>query len=186
MSTMIPRVWSADVPTMLIGQRSESGSPVTADFDLIDLTWAKLQLHAPHPDPITAHLPSSPAPRADAMASRQLALNLQRSMRSRAAINAVKSSKMSPLTRGLATPVTHGSKTESTTLSNGFTVCRPRQDLWRLQLTRLRRSLPSTPRGPRRRPSVCGSMLEAVPRRTRPTEPHTSSSTLPSRFAAPQ
>lgn len=55
------------------------------------------------------------------MASRRLALNLQQSMRSRAAINAVKNNK-SALTRGLATPVTYGSKTQSTTLKNGFTV----------------------------------------------------------------
>ena len=52
------------------------------------------------------------------MASRRLALNLQQSLRSRAALNAVRS----PLTRGLATPVSHGSRTESTTLSNGFTI----------------------------------------------------------------
>lgn len=52
------------------------------------------------------------------MAARNLALNLQRSLRSRAAINAVRS----PVTRGLATPVSHGSRTESTTLSNGFTI----------------------------------------------------------------
>ncbi|KAK4989418.1 Mitochondrial-processing peptidase subunit beta [Elasticomyces elasticus] len=51
------------------------------------------------------------------MASRRLALNLQQSLRSRTAINALKS----PI-RGLATPVSHGSKTESTTLSNGFTI----------------------------------------------------------------
>lgn len=56
------------------------------------------------------------------MASRRLALNLQQGMRSRAAINAVKSSRASPLTRGLATPVSYGAKTESTTLKNGFTV----------------------------------------------------------------
>ena len=56
------------------------------------------------------------------MASRRLALNLQQSMRSRAAINAVKASKQSPLTRGLATPVTYGAKTQSTTLKNGFTI----------------------------------------------------------------
>jgi processing peptidase subunit beta len=56
------------------------------------------------------------------MASRRLALNLQQSMRSRSAINAVKSSRASPLTRGLATPVAYGAKTESTTLRNGFTV----------------------------------------------------------------
>ncbi|KAF2677569.1 mitochondrial-processing peptidase-like protein subunit beta [Lentithecium fluviatile CBS 122367] len=55
------------------------------------------------------------------MASRRLALNLQQALRSKAAINAVKYGK-SPLTRGLATPVSHGSKTESTTLSNGFTI----------------------------------------------------------------
>jgi processing peptidase subunit beta len=56
------------------------------------------------------------------MASRRLALNLQQGIRSRAAINAVKSSKLSPLARGLATPVVYGAKTESTTLKNGFTV----------------------------------------------------------------
>jgi processing peptidase subunit beta len=56
------------------------------------------------------------------MASRRLALNLQQGMRSRAAINAVKAQRQSPLTRGLATPVAHGSKTESTTLKNGFTI----------------------------------------------------------------
>ncbi|ORY14178.1 Metalloenzyme, LuxS/M16 peptidase-like protein [Clohesyomyces aquaticus] len=55
------------------------------------------------------------------MASRRLALNLQTSLRSRAAINAVKA-RQSPLTRGLATPVSHGATTESTTLSNGFTI----------------------------------------------------------------
>jgi hypothetical protein len=74
------------------------------------------------PTPSPPHLPSSPPQRADAMASRQLALSLQQGMRSRAAINAVKSSR-SPITRGLATPVAYGSKTESTTLKNGFTVC---------------------------------------------------------------
>ncbi|KAF2006769.1 hypothetical protein P154DRAFT_615462 [Amniculicola lignicola CBS 123094] len=56
------------------------------------------------------------------MASRRLALNLHHSLRARTAINAVKSRQASPLTRGLATPVAHGSKTESTTLSNGFTI----------------------------------------------------------------
>lgn len=56
------------------------------------------------------------------MASRRLALNLQTGLRSRAAINAVKARQQSPLLRGLATPVSHGAKTESTTLSNGFTV----------------------------------------------------------------
>ena len=61
------------------------------------------------------------------MASRRLALNLQQGIRSRAAINAVKSSRASPLTRGLATPVSFGAKTESTTLKNGFTVGQPCQ-----------------------------------------------------------
>ncbi|KAF2662483.1 hypothetical protein K491DRAFT_617265 [Lophiostoma macrostomum CBS 122681] len=56
------------------------------------------------------------------MASRRLALNLHHSLRSKAAINAVKTRNLSPLTRGLATPVSYGSKTESTTLSNGFTI----------------------------------------------------------------
>ncbi|KAL2350025.1 mitochondrial-processing peptidase-like protein subunit beta [Cryomyces antarcticus] len=51
------------------------------------------------------------------MASRRLTLNLQQSLRNRAALRSV-----SPLTRGLATPVSHGAKTESTTLANGFTI----------------------------------------------------------------
>ncbi|KAF1808333.1 mitochondrial processing peptidase beta subunit [Eremomyces bilateralis CBS 781.70] len=51
------------------------------------------------------------------MASRRLALTLNQSLRSRAAINAIR-----PVKRGLATPVSHGAKTESTTLSNGFTI----------------------------------------------------------------
>ncbi|OCK84825.1 mitochondrial-processing peptidase-like protein subunit beta [Lepidopterella palustris CBS 459.81] len=51
------------------------------------------------------------------MASRRLAFNLQQSLRNRAALRSVQ-----PLSRGLATPVSHGSKTESTTLSNGFTI----------------------------------------------------------------
>lgn len=54
-----------------------------------------------------------------AMASRRLAFNLQQAMRSRAALSSVRS----PLTRGLATPLSHGAKTETTTLTNGFTVC---------------------------------------------------------------
>ncbi|KAI1609079.1 mitochondrial-processing peptidase subunit beta [Exophiala viscosa] len=51
------------------------------------------------------------------MASQRLALNFQRSLRSRQAINAIKS----PLLRGYANPVT-ASRTESTTLSNGLTI----------------------------------------------------------------
>ena len=59
------------------------------------------------------------------MSSRRLGLHLRTALRSRAAINAVKArSTPSPasLTRGLATPVPHGTMTESTTLPNGFTV----------------------------------------------------------------
>lgn len=59
------------------------------------------------------------------MASRRLALNLQQGLRAQRAISAVK--PRSPLNsnitrRALATPVGHASTTESTTLSNGFTV----------------------------------------------------------------
>ncbi|KAI9730392.1 MAG: hypothetical protein M1834_005902 [Cirrosporium novae-zelandiae] len=50
------------------------------------------------------------------MASRRLALNLNNALRNRAALKSVPS-----LRRGLATPISNGSLTESTTLSNGFT-----------------------------------------------------------------
>jgi processing peptidase subunit beta len=53
------------------------------------------------------------------MASRKLALSLQQGLRAQRAINAV---KPNITRRALATPVSHGSITESTTLSNGFTV----------------------------------------------------------------
>ncbi|KAL9082727.1 MAG: hypothetical protein Q9159_006225 [Coniocarpon cinnabarinum] len=56
------------------------------------------------------------------MASRSLALSLRQATRSRSALNAVKSRTQSPLLRGFATPISHGAKTESTTLSNGFTI----------------------------------------------------------------
>lgn len=65
------------------------------------------------PSPSTPLVPPSSL----TMASRNLALNLQRSLRNRAALNSIK-----PITRSFATPVSHGAKTESTTLSNGFTV----------------------------------------------------------------
>ncbi|KAB8446165.1 hypothetical protein FH972_025147 [Carpinus fangiana] len=51
------------------------------------------------------------------MASRALALSLRQASRTRSALNAI-----SPITRGFATPVSHGAKTECTTLSNGFTI----------------------------------------------------------------
>jgi len=56
------------------------------------------------------------------MAARNLAINLQKSLRGRAAIQQVKQGMNSGLTRSFATPVSHGAKTECTTLSNGFTV----------------------------------------------------------------
>jgi len=56
-----------------------------------------------------------------AMASRRLALSLQQGLRAKSAINAVKRQQPG-LIRSLATPVSHGATTESTTLSNGFTV----------------------------------------------------------------
>ncbi|EME46793.1 hypothetical protein DOTSEDRAFT_52171 [Dothistroma septosporum NZE10] len=53
------------------------------------------------------------------MASRRLALSLQQGLRAQRAINAV---KPNITRRALATPVSHASTTESTTLSNGFTI----------------------------------------------------------------
>lgn len=58
------------------------------------------------------------------MASRNLAARLHQGMRAQRAITGVKN-RNPGLTRSLATPVSHGSTTESTTLSNGFTVCIP-------------------------------------------------------------
>ncbi|KAI9719414.1 MAG: hypothetical protein M1812_003485 [Candelaria pacifica] len=51
------------------------------------------------------------------MASRRLALNLTQGLRNRAALQSIQ-----PLKRGFATPVSHGAKTESTTLRNGLTI----------------------------------------------------------------
>jgi len=59
-----------------------------------------------------------------AMASRRLALSLNQALRSRTALNSVRPK------RGFATPVNHGVKTESTTLSNGLTVCYYHRCLW--------------------------------------------------------
>ncbi|KAL4937312.1 hypothetical protein BDV06DRAFT_215984 [Aspergillus oleicola] len=62
------------------------------------------------------YLPPSPTPpfHPFTMASRRLALNLNQALRSRTAINTVK--------RGFASPVALPSTTQSTTLSNGFTI----------------------------------------------------------------
>lgn len=62
------------------------------------------------------------------MASRRLALSLNQGLRAQRAIRAVKPQMGMGLTRSLATPVSHGSTTESTTLSNGFTVSRSSKD----------------------------------------------------------
>jgi processing peptidase subunit beta len=57
------------------------------------------------------------------MASRSLGVRLNQGLRARHAIRAVQAKSQKPgLIRSLATPVSHGSTTESTTLSNGFTV----------------------------------------------------------------
>ncbi|KAF7185999.1 Mitochondrial-processing peptidase subunit beta [Pseudocercospora fuligena] len=55
------------------------------------------------------------------MASRRLALSLQTGLRAQRAINAVKP-RSNITRRALATPVNNGATTESTTLSNGFTI----------------------------------------------------------------
>lgn len=75
------------------------------------------------------------------MASRQLALSMRQGLRAQRAIRAVKPGNVG-LTRSLATPVSHGSTTESTTLSNGFTVSASKSvggvdENWRLMGQRL-------------------------------------------------
>lgn len=52
------------------------------------------------------------------MASRRLAFNLNQALRSRAALKSVQQ----PIKRNFASPVQLPSTTQSTTLSNGFTV----------------------------------------------------------------
>lgn len=74
----------------------------------------QLQLFSPSP-------PSHPS-YVSAMASRRLALNLNQALRSRAALKSIQ-----PVKRGFASPVALPSTTQSTTLSNGFTV-RPASD----------------------------------------------------------
>jgi hypothetical protein len=111
------------------------------------------------------------------MASRRLALNLTQGLRGRAGLNAV-----APLRRGFATPVVkNGVKTESTTLSNGLTVC---HTTWMSgvdgQLTSAR-LLQNTRHGPRRRPWVFGLMLDLGQRRIELMAPLISWSILPSR-----
>lgn len=71
----------------------------------------RLQLFSPSPFP-----PPTPF-YLSAMASRRLALNLNQALRSRAALKSIQ-----PVKRGFASPVALPSTTQSTTLSNGFTV----------------------------------------------------------------
>lgn len=115
-----------------------------------------------------------------AMASRRLALNLHQGLRSQRALQSIKPAfPQKGLTRSLATPVSHGSTTESTTLSNGFTVCATpsREDkmdggalLAILQLT----LVPDRNRALSLRPDVdCWRMDRCrIPRRDRPHKWH--------------
>jgi hypothetical protein len=113
------------------------------------------------------------------MASRRLAFNFNQALRSRAALKAVQ-----PVKRGFASPVALPSTTQSTTLSNGFTV-RKRIELhlngFAIPLIN-HRLRPNTPHGLRHPLLASGSTPAAEQRLTRPTEPHTSLSTLPSRY----
>lgn len=87
------------------------GRGISQNFDLSPPLYqpTSLLLLSPSWHPQTAfHFPC--------MAARSLAFSLRQAGRSRAALNSIQ-----PLRR-FATPVSHGSKTESTTLSNGFTV----------------------------------------------------------------
>ena len=122
--------------------------------------------------------PPSPSypPVLPAMASRRLAFNLNQALRSRAALKSIQ-----PVKRGFASPVALPSTTQSTTLSNGFTV-RPAIPFDSTAASLMTcRSPPITPHGRRPPRSACGSTPVAAQRLTRPTEPPTSSSTLPSR-----
>ena len=113
------------------------------------------------------------------MASRRLAFNLNQALRTRQALKAVQ-----PVKRGFASPVSLPSTTQSTTLSNGFTVCdysRIDPNCFAGLLMKGFRSPLSTRHGLRPRPWVCGSTPVAEQRPTRRMEPRTSSSTWLSR-----
>ena len=102
-------------------------------------------------------------------AKTQLALSLRQSLRTRAALRSVR-----PVTRSFATPVSHGAKTESTTLSNGFTVSRCIQYVFDHMLTNVSRSLPSILLGHRHPLLASGLTLEVGPRRIGRMAPHIS------------
>jgi len=111
-----------------------------------------------------------------AMASQRLALSLKQGLRTRAALRSIQPS----ITRSFATPVSHGSKTECTTLSNGFTVSYNLLGLFNTY-SPSRRLPPSTRLGHRLPLSAYGSMPVAGQKPTRPMEQHTFSNILPSR-----
>ncbi|KAL3484391.1 Metalloenzyme, LuxS/M16 peptidase-like protein [Aspergillus germanicus] len=105
------------------------------DIDRIVQTWSphfnperalKLGFHADIPmienvrSPTIPILPPSPSTHPYhplTMASRRLAFNLNQALRSRAALKSIQ-----PVKRGFASPVALPSTTQSTTLSNGFTI----------------------------------------------------------------
>lgn len=131
--------------------------------------------------PLLSPIPSPSSPLSShfilvTMASRRLAFNLNQALRSRAALKSVQ-----PMKRGFASPITLPSTTQSTTLSNGFTVWKDDsitlEDL--LRTIRLQLSTLHTPRPP---PLACGSMLAAEPRPTKQMEQRTSWNILPSRY----
>ena len=122
------------------------------------------------------HSPLHP-PHLPAMASRRLAFNLNQALRSRAALKSIQ-----PVKRGFASPVALPSTTQSTTLSNGFTV-RPAILRSSTAASLILPRLPlSTRHGPKLPLLACGLTLVADQRLTRLTALRTSSSTLPSRF----
>jgi len=121
-----PRIWSGNFNLVL--------RPAKLIARPSDTTPA---LHPPSSSPST-------------MASQRLALSLKQGLRTRAALRSIQ-----PLTRSFATPVSHGAKTECTTLSNGFTVSAGLTVVGMPYLPDCR--LPqSTPRGLRPPPSVYG------------------------------
>lgn len=97
----LSRIKSSHLGTSAIGQTSSREQTISTSIEL-----AKLKSSSP----LLFTCPKS-------MASRRLALNLNQTLRSRAALKSIQP------TRGFATPIHQGGiNTESTTLSNGLTV----------------------------------------------------------------
>ncbi|KAL4876306.1 Metalloenzyme, LuxS/M16 peptidase-like protein [Aspergillus karnatakaensis] len=80
------------------------------DIPFIENVRSLIILNSPPPPSIPTFHPLT-------MASRRLAFNLNQALRSRAALKSIQ-----PVKRGFASPVALPSTTESTTLSNGFTI----------------------------------------------------------------